>query len=527
MKSIARTLLAALIGAASFAATAQSVATFDVYEYTVEGNTVLETVDIERAVYPWLGPGKTADDIEKARAALEERYHQNGYLSVTVVLPVQKVADNTIRLQVVEGEVEKLKVSGNQYASRTELREELPELKPGNVPHFPTMQDQLAQASRSPDRRVTPLLRPGSRPGTMEVEVAVEDELPLHGNIELNNRESPDTTSTRIEAGIRYTNLFQRQHSAGLNYVVSPEDTSEVSVIAGFYNAPLSSTRSISGFFQYSNSDIASASDSNVVGKGITLGGRFSQTLPKPAGIDNFFHSISLGADYKDLDETQNALGADRKQTPLQYMPLVAQYSFSRFGDTGEFSGNLGLVVNLDINTQNVDCQGYDLEQFACRRAYARPDFSVLRGDLSYVKRLLGWEGLARLDFQLANQPLVSPEQILAGGMDSVRGYYEGEAAGDSGWRLRAEITTPVLVDVAEGLGLRAVGFVEGAQLHVTQALPGQDSDFSLASVGLGLRLKRTKNGPFLIVDAAHALHDGPTTERGDYRVHARLGYEF
>lgn len=76
------------------------------------------------------------------------------------------------------------------------------------------MQDQLAQASRSPDRRVTPLLRPGSRPGTMEVEVAVEDELPLHGNIELNNRESPDTTPTRIEAGIRYTNLFQRQHSA-------------------------------------------------------------------------------------------------------------------------------------------------------------------------------------------------------------------------------------------------------------------------------------------------------------------------
>lgn len=75
---------------------------------------------IERAVYPWLGPGKTADDIEKARAALEGAYHQNGYLSVTVVLPVQKVADNTIfRLQVVEGEVEKLKVSGNQARARS------------------------------------------------------------------------------------------------------------------------------------------------------------------------------------------------------------------------------------------------------------------------------------------------------------------------------------------------------------------------------------------------------------------------
>lgn len=529
MKSLARTLLAALLGAASCSAIAQSSASFDVFEYTVEGNTVLEAVDIERAVYPWLGQGKTADDLEKARAALEGAYHQNGYLSVSVVLPVQKVADNTIRLQVIEGEVEKLKVSGNQYTLRSELREELPEVAPGKVPHFPTMQAELAQAGRSADRRVTPLLRPGSRPGTMEVEVAVEDELPLHGNIELNNRESPDTSATRLEAGIRYTNLFQRQHTAGLNYVVSPEEPSEVGVLAGFYSVPLTATRSVSAFFQYSNSDIASAADSNVIGKGITLGARFSQTLPKPAGVDNFFHSISLGADFKDLKETQSiALGTDEKQTPLRYMPLVAQYSFNRFGDTGEFSGNLGLVVNTAAFSRDIECyDGYVIDQFECRRADARAGFAVVRGDLSFIKRLLGWEGLTRLDFQFANQPLVSPEQIIAGGMDSVRGYYEGEAAGDTGWRLRAEVTTPPLFDAGLGLSLRAAGFIEGARLHLTDAQPEQDADFSLASIGLGLRVRGPKNGPFFILDVAQALTDGPRTDKGEHRVHARLGYEF
>lgn len=528
MKSLARTLLAAACGlvfSPSFAA--QTGNSFDVFEYAVEGNTVLETTEIENAVYRWLGPGKTADDVEKARAALETAYQENGYLSVSVVLPVQSVAEGVIRLQVIEGQVEKLKVSGNKYTLRSELREELPELTPGKVPHFPTMQGELAQAGRSPDRRVTPLLRPGSRPGTMEVEVAVEDELPLHGNIELNNRQSPDTSEMRLEAGIRYTNLFQRQHSAGLNYVVAPQDPSEVSVLAGFYAVPLSATRTVSGFFQYSNSDIASAADSNVIGKGITLGARFSQTLPKPAGIDNFFHSISLGADFKNLEETQNTLGIDEKQTPLRYMPLIAQYTFSRFGESGEYSGNINLVVNSGLFSRNIDCQGYDFDQFECRRAYARSGFSLVRGDLSYVKRLFGWEGLARIDYQFANQPLVSPEQIVAGGMDSVRGYYEGEAAGDSGLRLRAEVTSPALFDVGEGLGLRATGFIEGARLHVSKALPGQTADFTLASAGLGLRLKSAKKGPFLMIDVAQALRDGPRTDSGDYRVHARLGYEF
>ena len=87
--------------------------------------------------------------------------------------------------------------------------------------------------------------------------------------------------------------------------------------------------------------------------------------------------------------ETQNALGADRKDTPLRYMPLVAQYTFSRFGETGEFAGNLGLVVNTGYNSRDVDCQGVQMEQFACRRAYARPGFAVVRGDMTYSKRLL------------------------------------------------------------------------------------------------------------------------------------------
>jgi len=517
---------ASLFGAAVQLVTVQAATNVDLLEFAVEGNSVLPEIEIERAVYPWLGPAKTLADIEKARAALEAVYQDSGYLSVSVVVPEQSVASGVVRLQVVEGQVERLKVSGNRFTSRSELRAQVPELAPGKVPYFPAMQAELAQAGRSPDRRVTPLLRPGRRPGTMEVELAVDDDLALHGNLEVNNRQSPDTSKQRLEAGLRYDNLWQKQHSVGLNYVVSPQKTDEVNVLAGFYSAPLGAGRSVSAFVQHSNSNIATAADSTVLGKGTTLGARYSLTLPNPVGVAGFFHSLSLGIDYKDLRETQNILGADQKVTPLRYSPLMAQYTASRFGESGEFTGNLGLAANLGLTSRRLDCQGVDLDQFECRRAGARPSFVVLRGDLGYSHRMLGWEVMAKLDFQAGAQPLVSAEQLTAGGMDSVRGYFEGETAGDAGWRFKAEAKTPSLLDVG-GSSLRAVGFVEGAVLWLNDPLAGQTSEFSLAGAGVGLRLKGPKGGPLLVMDLAQALKAGPRTARGNQRLHVRLGYEF
>ena len=496
----------------------------ELLEFVVEGNSVLSSIDIERAVYPSLGPGKQIADIEKARAVLESVYQQNGYLSVSVTIPEQQIKEGVVRLQVVEGQVEKLKVSGNQYTLRSQLRTEVPELAPGKVPHFPTMQAELAQASRSPDRRVTPLLRPGSRLGTTEVELAVEDALPLHGNVEMNNRQSPSgATDRRLETGIRYTNLFQKQHSAGLNYVVTPDKTDEVNVISGFYSLPVDDKRSLSLFVQRSNSNIATAVGSAMLGKGTTVGLRLNWSLPVPSGLPGFFHSLSLGADWKNLEETLTSDSVTER--PLNYMPLAAQYTFGTFGDSGEWLGNLGLVTNISRSERMVDCGGTQKEQFECRRSNARPNFALIRGDLAYSKRLLGWEGSAKVDFQLSGQALVSPEQFLAGGMDSVRGYYEGEAAGDSGWRWRTEVKTPSLLDVG-GAGLRLLGFVEGAHLWRSSPLAGEIVERDLFSTGVGLRWQE-KRGLSLMADVGRVGKNGDNSVRNGERVHVRLGYEF
>ena len=57
---------------------AQDAATLYITEYRVQGVKHLNRLEVESAVYPFLGPGRTTEDIEQARTALEKAYHDKG-----------------------------------------------------------------------------------------------------------------------------------------------------------------------------------------------------------------------------------------------------------------------------------------------------------------------------------------------------------------------------------------------------------------------------------------------------------------
>src|SRR5262249_49854475 len=180
---------------------ASAAPTFDVLEFQVEGNTVLDARVIERTVYPFLGPDKTIEDVERARAALEQAYRQAGYGAALVDIPEQRVADGVVRLHVTESQVARTRVQGARYYSQGRILAQTPALKEGEPLNFPAVQKQVGALNDRPDRRVVPVLRPGSKFGTTEVDLNVDDRLPLHGNVELNNYYSPNTTELRLLAG--------------------------------------------------------------------------------------------------------------------------------------------------------------------------------------------------------------------------------------------------------------------------------------------------------------------------------------
>ena len=90
-------------------AAAANGATIFINEYRVDGARKLPQRAIEEAVYPFLGPGRTKEDVEQARAALEQAYHDRGFQTVAVQVPEQQVKRGIIHLQVVERMVGRLR----------------------------------------------------------------------------------------------------------------------------------------------------------------------------------------------------------------------------------------------------------------------------------------------------------------------------------------------------------------------------------------------------------------------------------
>src|SRR6185437_3855867 len=116
---------------------------FDINEFRVLGNTVLAPKVIEQAVYPHEGPHKTIDDVQAARAALEQAYHDAGYGTVFVDIPEQDVGPGIVRLRATEGRLDRVRVTGARYVSGRRLLTELPVAKEGAVPQLPALQSQL------------------------------------------------------------------------------------------------------------------------------------------------------------------------------------------------------------------------------------------------------------------------------------------------------------------------------------------------------------------------------------------------
>ncbi|MBX9676923.1 MAG: BamA/TamA family outer membrane protein [Methylotenera sp.] len=490
---------------------------FDIYEFQVEGNTKLTNVQIETAVYPHMGEKKSIDDVNKARDALEKTYHQAGYLTVLVDIPEQDVDKKIVRLNVTEGKVAKFRVKDSKYFSLGRIKALSPSVQEGQVPHFPTLQADITRLNRSSDKRVTPVLRAGKTFGTVEVDLKVEDTLPLHANLELNNRYSRDTTKPRLGGTIKYDNLWQREHSLSLNFLVSPENTDEVQVLSANYLWRFDTSDILLALYGVrSKSNVATVGGVNILGDGTILGARLIKPLPN---LDNYFHSISLGIDYKDFGQTI-VFGTDF-ETPVTYAPLSASYSGTWQGATGRTQLNTGVNVGL---------RGFisDEAEFEARRVGASSNFFVAKIDLQRTQNLpKDFQLLAKIDGQYSGSPLIPNEQFLVGGADTVRGYLESEEAGDQGIHSTLELTSPVLFKNVNWLqNTKLAAFYDIAKFRTIDPLPGQDRQSVLAGYGIGLRAKAWKNFN-LNLDLAWALRDSAATEKGDFLSHIRFWYDF
>lgn len=475
---------------------------FMIRAFRVKGNHLVLPGAVEAAVYPFMGPDRTPSDVEHARASLQAVFAKAGYATVAVSIPEQSVDSGIIELDVVPQTIGRLTIIGGHRTSQAWIKARAPSLEPGAAPNFQRVQQDIVALNQTADRRVTPEVKAGTAPGTIDVDLKVEDSSPLHGSLEFNNDQSPETTKYRVLGALRYDDLWGRGDSLSVSAQTAPERPDDATVFSGNYLMRLGKAQALL-YYVHSDSDVAVVGGTDVVGKGDMAG--FRLVLPLSQS-DSFYQSITAGIDYKDFGENVK-LGADQSTSPIIYWPGTV-------GWRGDWTLK-GFKADASLSTTfGFRGLGDGQARFDAKRYDALPNFVYVRFDGSATADLpFGAQLWVHPSGQWSQSPLISNEQFSLGGLSTVRGYDESEVMGDWGAALQTELRSPQIGELMDlkPVDLRVFAFGDLGYAAIHDPLPGQMKSDFLSSVGGGARAKLFKqlNGE---IDLGAPLLNGPDT---------------
>jgi hemolysin activation/secretion protein len=223
---------------------------FPVEGYRVIGNTLLPDATLQQIFSKHTGTNLTIAELQSALSELQLTYRDRGYPTVKVTLPEQKITNGIVEVRILEGRLEHITISGNHYFSSNNIMAALPSLKTNIILNRDVFQSELDRANANRDRQIYPQINPGPDPETTALALSVKDRLPLHAQLDVNNLNSPGTPALRLNLSAVYNNLWQLEHSVGVQYSVAPDvrkrgdwdwyDLPLVANYGAYYRMPLS-----------------------------------------------------------------------------------------------------------------------------------------------------------------------------------------------------------------------------------------------------------------------------------------------
>jgi hemolysin activation/secretion protein len=526
------------------------------------------------------GTNVSFDGIRAALGDLQMAYRERGFVTVSVGLPQQKLTNATVRVQVIEGRLAAINVTGNNYFSSNNVMRALPSLHTNMILNSRVFQRELDNANASRDRQIYPVIGPGPEPGTSELTLKVKDVFPLHARLEVNNQATPGTPDSRVNFNAQYDNLWDLEQQVGLQYSFTEEHTKDsdyfskiplddplIANYSAYYRIPLGAYSSVQqqvdenpSSFGYdevthqfrlppttgrpeinfyasrSTSDtginfpppgiesstaittISTNNSGDVVTLNEDMGARFSMPLPILTHISG---TLSFGFDYKIYKsasfQTNNAFATIQIGTyqspdpragqpilsttvvPNPQAPLFTKLNYLPFnvGLNGSVPDKQGMTF-FNANANFNVLPGFSSDSDFSKASYtskAQADYLTLQFGANREQRIYqDWSVLFRADGQWANGALISNEQYAMGGVAGVRGYTDGEAYGDTGWRATIEPQAPPL-DIGmvgmegseEACSIRGSIFMDYGEIYLLDPAAGGSGSQRFMGAGLGL----------------------------------------
>ncbi|MDJ0567443.1 MAG: ShlB/FhaC/HecB family hemolysin secretion/activation protein [Pleurocapsa sp. MO_192.B19] len=407
-----------------------------VKNFEVVGSTVFTQQELTQAIKSYRNRPLTLPELFQARSIITKLYTDRGYVNSGAYIPPQELNDGTVKISVLEGQLEEINVSGTKHLSSKYVSSRLEAAagKPVNV-------DSLLSALQL--LRLDPLidnisaeLSAGIRPGTSLLDIQVEEADVFNIATSFNNNRSPSVGSNQRSVGLNHGNLFGFGDQFNFNYInTDGSDSFDLSYAVPF-NAKNGTIKAAYG----NNSNDVIEDPFTVLD--IESESRFYElSLRQPLVLKpnkEFALGISLSRNESDavfLEDNSPFLsrGADENgETKITAIRLFQEFVNRDDQKVLAFRSQFSIGLDALNSTINED----------------QPDstFFAWRGQSQWVRRLdEDFLFLLRGDIQLSGGSLVPLEQFRVGGVNSARGYRQDLTLGDNGLFASAELRIPIL----------------------------------------------------------------------------------
>ncbi len=455
---------------------------------TFYGNTAFNEAKLMAAAGKVVGNEFDLAGLQKIADRIAEYYRRHGYLFVRVVLPPQTIGTGRVKMEIIEGRYGELRTSGDAKVAAAAQKWLLP-LGEGNVIRQEELERSTLLLSDLPGVLTQPVMRPGLRVGTGDLDVAVKSQDKYNFNVGVDNH------------GSRFTGYYRARGNLAINSPTMLGDQLLIGVVRSDsdltlgntnYSRPLG-TNGLRG-------QVGLAYTSYTLGK--EFSGRSGTALVASTGLTyqlvrSNLANLTVGTNLvrKSLSDGQ---GVDLTKKYTTSIPISLQFNFRdqlmgpaiTFGSVSYTFGSLTDPLSRSAASTNKE------------GLYKKFNVDVIRQQQLPRDVLISIRGSA----QFTNQNLDSSEDFMLGGPTGIRAYPTGEAAGDRGWLTQLELQrrygdyTPYMFYDYGKIDTNAL-LVNGSRLSKQRA-----------GAGLGLRY----NSGNLFADAVVARRTGRELAESD-----------
>lgn len=459
----------------------------EVKEFVFEGNTAFDDAELAELLKPYTGRRLDNEDLQEARQVVTSHYVEAGYVTSGAILPDQDPSDGRIRLQIVEGVLNRIQVEGNRWLRASYLRPRIrmAATKPVNMNRIRQRLQLLQQTP--PVQRFNAELEPDARPGESYLKLVVHEQFPITAGVEVNNWRAPSVGEGQIDLWMVHQSLTGFADVLELRYGLldrgfDPIEYSGLDNLLASYTFPLTPwDTTLEGRFERNSYTVVEEPfvELDIEGETSTS----SVALRQP-----------LYRSEKSTVSVRLALDVRRSQTDVLGVPFSitpgavnGEANVTVLRLSADWTNRSRLHVFALRSTGSLGLQAFDSTDDGTERDGT---YLAWLGQGQYVRRLFDTDVqlVLRGIVQLSNNPLLALEQFSIGGANTVRGYQENQLVRDMGYVASAELRVPLIRWKGVALSLAPFLDIGGGWNSVTE---DQDDEYrTICSVGAGLLLQ-------------------------------------